>query len=239
MTREARIRQSERGARLVARLAARTAHDLNNVAAVISGHVYLLRESAEPLGEALEAMETAMEHLQQLSLSLAELGGLGTDDPVPFDLNGAVRAAAQSYPAGRIALDLAADLPMMEGRPEDVTRGVRALLANAVESDGGQGPIRVSTGFTPEEGCRITVEDSGPGIPAEIRRRNLDPFHSTKGKRGRGIGFAVASAVAAFGGGSFALEDRPEGGTRAILQFGVAGQVAAPSGASDPQSNQS
>ncbi len=212
-------REGESGVRLAARLAARTAHDLNNVAAVISGHVYLLRESAEPLEEALEAMDIAMEQLQQLSRSLAELGGLGVEEIGPCDVNAVVRAVANAWPPGRIALDLGTDLPVGQGRPEDLARGVRAVLSNAIESDPGPEPIRVSTAFTPEEGYRIVVEDSGKGLPAEIRRRNLDPLHSTKGKKGHGIGFAIATAVTAFGGGSFHLEDRAAGGTRAILRF--------------------
>src|ERR1019366_8046136 len=66
--------RKDAGARIAARLAARTSHDLNNILAIFSGHLYLLRESAEPLEEGLDAMEKAIATLHRLSRSLADLG---------------------------------------------------------------------------------------------------------------------------------------------------------------------
>ena len=66
----------EAGARLAARVAARAAHDLNNALAVFSGHIYLLRESAEPVSEALDAMEKAAENVKRSAKNLSEVGFL-------------------------------------------------------------------------------------------------------------------------------------------------------------------
>jgi signal transduction histidine kinase len=211
----------EAGTRLAARLAARTAHDLNNVAAVFSGHIYLLRNQAEPPEEAFEAMEKALEHLGRSTRGLAALGTLGTDAVEPLDINEVIRAVASAGAASAqaIELDLEPGLALLAGRRADLACAVEALLANAREAGASDLPIRLSTRSDSDGAIQIVIEDSGAGVPAEVRRRNFDPFFSTKGEKGRGIGVTLASTVAALQGGSLAVEDRPEGGTRSTLRL--------------------
>lgn len=211
--------RKDAGARIAARLAARTSHDLNNILAIFSGHLYLLRESAEPLEEGLDAMEKAIATLHRLSRSLADLGALAIEEPRALDVNQAARQAASHHPEGTVELDLAGDLPEIVARPADLERALAALLVNAREASPAGSKVRLSSRLEPDGGVRLVVEDSGPGLPAEVRRRNLDPFFSTKEERGRGIGIAVAATTAALGAGEFTLEDREGGGTRATLRF--------------------
>jgi signal transduction histidine kinase len=207
-------------ARLAVRLAARTAHDLNNVAAVFSGHIYLLRNAAETSEEALAAMETVMEHLARLTGSLMAFGTLGTEEAAAIDINDVVRSAAKTVQAAApVELDLDPDLPAVSGRRGDLERALEALVSNSREASDPDRPIRVSTRRDPEGSLQITVEDAGKGVPSEVRRRNFEPLFSTKGEKGHGIGLAIASTVAALHGGSLEIEDRPEGGTRATLRI--------------------
>jgi signal transduction histidine kinase len=218
--------RDDEGARLTTRLASRTAHDLNNVAAVFSGHVYLLRSEAEPLEEAFEAMEKALEHLERLTRGLASLGTLGIEPLETVDVNAVVRSAAEGA-GGPVELDLDSEVPPLSGRREDLRRAVEALLVNAREANEPGRPVRLSTkrdkagsAFT------ITIEDSGKGVEAEARRRDFSPLFSSKGMKGRGFGVTLARMVAALSDGSLALEDRPEGGTRAILRFPLPARTA-------------
>ena len=89
-------------------------------------------------------------------------------------------------------------------------------MQNAREADGGSATIRVSTDQDSSE-IRIVVEDSGAGIPEVVRRRISYPLFSTSGVRGRGLGITVARLAALIAGGRLAIEERPGGGTRAVL----------------------
>ena len=62
-------------AALLSRLGLRTAHDLNNLIAIVSGHVYLLRQSGGADRESLDAIQAAVEQLERLSRSLSMVGG--------------------------------------------------------------------------------------------------------------------------------------------------------------------
>lgn len=203
--------------RLLARLAGRTAHDLNNMLAVLSGHIYLLRSAAEPAEEAFEAMERVMEHLQRLTGSLAAVGALAEEAAALVDVNDAVTSASEATP--RVELDLEPGLPRLRARRSDLESAVRALVANASEASDPAQSVRVSTLADPDGGVRILVEDRGRGVPAEVRRRSFEPLFSTSGMKGRGIGITVATVVAAGLGGSLEIEEHAGGGTRATLRL--------------------
>jgi signal transduction histidine kinase len=186
------------------------------VLAVFSGHIFLLRESGEPVSEALDAMEKALENAERLARSLAEVGALGIDEPEPLDLNELVRSKVRGIPEGRLEVSLDGALAPIVARPADLSRAIGALVQNAREADGGAAAIRVSTDQDSSE-VRIAVEDSGTGIPEVVRRRDFDPLFSTSGERGRGLGITVARLAALMAGGRLVIEERPGGGTRAVL----------------------
>jgi CheY-like chemotaxis protein len=71
------------------------------------------------------------------------------------------------------------------------------------------------TGLTPSADgfAYIAVEDTGPGIPAALRERVFEPFFSTKGREGTGMGLAVAQSIVLDHGGTIRAVSRAEGGT--------------------------
>jgi len=209
-------RPDDAGALLAARIAARAAHDLNNLAAVFSGHLYLLRNAAEPPEEAYEAMEKALAHLALLTRGLTALGRIGLEGPVAVDVNEVARAAAAAV-TGPVELDLR-PLPSARGSRPDLCVALEVLLANAREAAGPGGSVRL---FSRVDGDSIivSVEDSGPGVAPAVRQRNFDPFFSTKGDKGRGVGLTIAALVAAIYGGKLTVEDRGGAGTLASLRL--------------------
>lgn len=64
----------------------------------------------------------------------------------------------------------------------------------------------------------ITIADSGPGIPAALRRRVFDPFFSTKA-RGTGLGLSISKQIIEEAGGRIRLLNRPSGGTRVVIEL--------------------
>src|SRR5207249_869331 len=77
--------------------------------------------------------------------------------------------------------------------------------------------------------ARLVVEDSGPGIPVEIRGRIFDPFFTTKGPdEGTGLGLAICQRVVTEVGGKLWLEDSALGGARFVVEMPAAPEHVTP-----------
>ncbi len=102
------------------------------------------------------------------------------------------------------------------------------LVVNSLQAgraEGGSGEILL--GATRADGeLRLTVADSGPGIPPEVQGRVFDPFYTTK-PDGTGLGLPIVREVARDLGGKVDLETRCPGGTRVTLSLPISGEDAA------------
>jgi signal transduction histidine kinase len=207
-------------ATLVSRLALRASHDLNNLVAVISGHVYLLRHGGES-SESLEAIQSAVAGLERLSKSLSAVAtGHGPIGAV--DLADLIRSVAGEPGAPRAEIDVEDRLPPVAGSPEALRAALRALVANAAAAAPGE-KVRIAARREGNGGVVLSVEDRGDGVPPEAASRAFDPFYSTRqGGRGTGIGLFIAAAVAAAHETSCVLEPREAGGTRASMRLRLA-----------------
>jgi len=77
----------------------------------------------------------------------------------------------------------------------------------------GAGILTVRTALPDRGGVQVTVEDTGEGIPPEIRDRIFDPFFTTR-PDGTGLGLSNCHRIVEAHGGSIHVEDGPAGGTR-------------------------
>jgi signal transduction histidine kinase len=204
---------------LLPRLSARAAHDLNNLIAVLSGHLYFLDLPGGVPAESLEAMRKAVGQLEQLSRNLGALGGLGAGEPSPVSLNEVARRAADRPAFEDARLELEEGLPPVAGRQADLAAAVACLLSNAVEAGPPGSPIVLRTTRDPDGSPVLSVTDSGPGITREIEGRIFDPFFSTKGGRGTGIGLFLVAVVAAHHGATCRVASLPAGGACSELRF--------------------
>jgi CheY-like chemotaxis protein len=95
---------------------------------------------------------------------------------------------------------------------------VANLVTNAAQAAGVGGDVWVCTDRV-EDGCRLTVEDSGPGIPADVLPRIFDPFFTTKPTgEGTGLGLSVTLGIVEQFGGRITVDPRPQGsGTRFVV----------------------
>jgi signal transduction histidine kinase len=101
------------------------------------------------------------------------------------------------------------------------------LLLNAVQAVEGRGNVRMSIAANPQ-GCRISIADTGPGIPPEIRDRIFAPFFTTK-SRGTGLGLPTAKRLVDAHQGRINIDCPSGGGTvvTVVLPRGVhAGNAA-------------
>ncbi len=106
------------------------------------------------------------------------------------------------------------------GRPNELRRALRNLIENAV-AYGRSAHVRLEGDA---DSYSVIVEDEGPGIPESKLASVFEPFMRLEASRsgetgGSGLGLTLAKAVAEGHGGSIALENRAEGGLRAILRL--------------------
>jgi two-component system OmpR family sensor kinase len=95
---------------------------------------------------------------------------------------------------------------MVEGQPDALMILLRNLVDNAIKYTPGGGTVDVSVVAEPGS-LSVTVEDSGPGIPAEERERVFDRFYRVPGSdaAGSGLGLAIIKAIAERHGATLAL----------------------------------
>jgi signal transduction histidine kinase len=105
-------------------------------------------------------------------------------------------------------------------RPVLIRRALRNLVSNALQY-GGSASIGIEQG---DGHILITVDDNGPGIPADQLDKIFEPFARAETSRNRtsggsGLGLTIARAIAQAHRGNLALNNRPEGGIRATLSL--------------------
>ncbi|MFO0750976.1 MAG: ATP-binding protein [Myxococcota bacterium] len=120
-----------------------------------------------------------------------------------------------------VETELEEDLPRVSCRAGEINQVLLNVIVNAahaiadvVSASGAMGRIRVRTQSV-DDGVRISVADSGGGIPEAIRDRIFDPFFTTKDVgRGTGQGLAIARAIVVdHHGGQLDFETEPGRGT--------------------------
>lgn len=116
-----------------------------------------------------------------------------------------------------VTLDLVIDgeLPQVRVDEAQLRQALVNLLRNAREATPKGGRVTVSVRPS-SEGVELCVDDTGPGVPAELRASIFDPFFTTK-ERGTGLGLAVTREIVEAHGGTIRCEESPGGGTRFVL----------------------
>src|SRR5205085_231788 len=77
------------------------------------------------------------------------------------------------------------------------------------------------------DGVRVEVADTGIGMSEEVRRRCLEPFFSTEGQQGSGLGLSLVNALVERRRGTLTVESRPGAGTTMVMRL-PAGTPSAP-----------
>jgi signal transduction histidine kinase len=98
---------------------------------------------------------------------------------------------------------------------------------------GVDGPRTLRIAARPIRGGRVQVhvEDTGPGIPADVLPRVFDPFVTTKGANGTGLGLSISYGIVREHGGSIRADSEPGGGARFTVELPVGRAAGAPADA--------
>ncbi len=203
-------------------MAGGVAHELRNGLATLRGYLTLIerRPDEDSIADFLSEIRGEADHLERVLQDFLSFARPGTARVRELSLDRLLRRAAADPALDGVEVRVQGEDVVLRGDPQLLERAVRNLLHNAVEAErevGRRGPIEVAIALEPE-GVEIAIEDRGPGLPDEIRARLFHPF-ATGRRGGVGLGLALAHRIVVLHGGRIRLDDRPGGGTRALLSF--------------------
>ena len=216
--------------RALGEMAAGVAHDFNNLLSVILGRAELmLRRVREPaMVRDLEAVRRAAQdgadtvrRIQEFTrtrrtraferVDLGDVAREVIDLTRPrWELEAQSRGVRYEFSVDGVA-------PPVAGRPEELREVLTNLVTNAVDAmpDGGRCTLRL--GAEPEWAV-VSVRDTGVGMEEDMRRRVFEPFFTSKGPRGTGLGLAVSWGIVTRHGGTIEVDSVPgEGSTFIVL----------------------
>jgi two-component system, NtrC family, sensor histidine kinase HydH len=203
-------------------LAAGVAHEVRNP---LTG-IKLLVEAAlrsrnpRPLGaEDVRMIHREVARLEQTVQGFLDFARMPKAERAPCDLREVVAQARElvRVRARQQNVEIAVSAPE-EPVPALVDRGqfgtvLVNLFINALDAMPGGGRIDVELSRAGASGVRLTVSDTGGGIPAELADRLFRPFTTTK-SHGTGLGLSISARILEEHGGTITADNRPEGGAR-------------------------
>jgi signal transduction histidine kinase len=187
------------------KLAGTIAHEINNPMEAIKNAIYLLKSrldsESQPIYEALKSETERVTRIVRQMLGLyRNAGQLGS-----FDLNGIVEdtLALFSRPLAKsgIVVDKRLnEIPAMKGSADQFRQLLSNLVVNAQDAMAAGGQMTIKTRYNKSvRGAyghiSVLVADTGSGIPPEIRTTMFDPFVSTKGEKGTGLGLWIVKGI--------------------------------------------
>ncbi|HKU89881.1 MAG TPA: PAS domain S-box protein [Steroidobacteraceae bacterium] len=236
--------------RALGQMASGIAHDINNAISPVALYTEQLLEREPNLSPRargqLEIIQRAVDDVAQTVARMGEF--YRTREPpialVAVDLNRVVQQvidltrarwsdmAQQRGIVIDVRLSLSAGLPAIAAVDSQVRDALVNLVFNAVDAMPEGGPLTIATRLAASGSTvQLEVEDRGIGMDDETRRRCLEPFFTTKGARGTGMGLAMVYGVVQRHGATIEIESVTGRGTRVRLGFNVAtSKPALPSG---------
>jgi nitrogen-specific signal transduction histidine kinase/ActR/RegA family two-component response regulator len=234
------VMQHER-LRALGQMASGVAHDINNALSPVGGFAELLLANEKNLSEDsrkyLTFIKTASDDIAQIVSRLREFYRSRAEQQplLPVDTNKLIRdvvdltrprwrdVAQRSGAHIEARLDLCADAPTVHGIESELREALTNLIFNAVDAmpQGGTltlrslvvRPIGVAHPEASPTYVLLEVADTGTGMSEEARQRCLEPFFSTKGQRGTGLGLAMVYGTAERHDGKIEIDSTPGKGT--------------------------
>jgi len=215
----------------VGQLAAGISHEIRNPMMGIAATMELISENLEPDHPQRQLLTKSLEEIGRVDHVIGELLSLAQPremNPEPTDANRLIGDVAEflSGLCRKKNIDLVLDcnprLPLVSMDRKAMREVVINVALNAIQSmkGKGRGTLTIATAtleqrlYSMEPGsARITIEDTGEGIPPEIRDKIFDPFFTTR-PDGTGLGLYNCHRIIEAHNGAVFMEEGPAGGTR-------------------------
>ena len=206
---------------LTAGVAHEMTNPLNNISMITQNYIelYDFFNKENGLG-LLNKIQGETERMEKIVKNLLDFSKPKEADRIESDINKTVRKALRlmnnTLDISNIELtaDLEEDLPHVFIDDNQIQQVLINLITNSVQamSDGGKLFIETRAGNRGES-VEVIIRDSGKGISAEFLPHIFDPFFSTKGSEGTGLGLSVSYGIIKNHQGKIRVESRQDVGT--------------------------
>jgi signal transduction histidine kinase len=236
------VMQQER-LRALGQMASGIAHDINNAISPVSLYTESLLEREPNLSERARGYLTTIQRaIEDVARTVARMREFYREREAQLtlervDINRAIRQVVEltkprwsDLPQQRGAMvDLRTELwdtlPDIMGAEHEIRDALTNLIFNAVDAMPSGGTLsvrtRTSAGGDGEDRVLIDVSDTGVGMDEDTRRRCLEPFFTTKGERGTGLGLAMVYGMIQRHSAELDIESAAGAGTTVRLSFPV------------------
>ncbi len=217
-------------------LTAGIGHELNNPLFGIVGMAEAIQHEGNP-EQVREFAKTIVQQGKRMAGIIRDFTGLTQSGPqeqtvavdVSEQLDRAVALIQRSTAEWQIEVERAyGPAPRIRGVPAEIQHAFTNVVANAVQAMHGTGRLTLAVEAA-RDAIRVTIRDSGPGIPAHVLGKVFDPFFTTKGQgQGSGLGLTIARRLLQKNGGQIRLESPSGQGTTCIMTFPLSPSHPAP-----------
>jgi two-component system CheB/CheR fusion protein len=224
----------------VGELAAVVAHEVRNPLAGIKGAMQVLMTRRPPGDSEITVMQDVVARIDSLSELINDL--MVYARPSPPKLGTVELRALVAEAVTMVRRDPGVVIDVVPGKQIPLTGDANLLraallnlLLNAAQAAAPVGHVTVTARQTGDVAI-VEIQDTGPGIPRDVRERIFEPFFTTKA-RGGGLGLPTARRTTELHGGTLSLECPAAGGTLAVLKLPVTGPSVSVPPAADPSSD--
>ncbi|HTC50510.1 MAG TPA: ATP-binding protein [Steroidobacteraceae bacterium] len=226
-------------------MASGIAHDINNAISPVSLYTESLLESEAGLSpRARGQLETIQRAVDDVARTVARMREFYRQrEPqatlLPVDVNVLVQQVVDLTRARwsdmvqqrglviEMRTELCPDLPPVMGADNELREALTNLVFNAVDAMPEGGFLTLRTLVAQDRGVvQVEVIDTGTGMDEDTRRRCLEPFFTTKGERGTGLGLAMVYGTVKRHGADIEIQSAPGKGTTMRLSFTISNKSA-------------
>jgi signal transduction histidine kinase/ActR/RegA family two-component response regulator len=228
--------------KVLGELSGATAHNLNNILSVIMGKAELLQRRLKnsPYHRDLQLLLRAAQdgadsirRLQEYSVS-----GKASEEPKIINMNHLIREvvdiARPRFESEAQSHGIYYDLQLSLGEIKPITGDATTLrevmlnlINNALEAMPGGGKLSIQTTLKDNQ-VLIFVSDTGCGIDPEISAKIFEPFYTTKGEKGNGLGLSIAAEIIERHQGKIYVDSIPNKGAIFMIELPACGEEILP-----------
>ncbi len=210
---------------IMGQLAAGAVHEIRNPLTAVAGFLQILKKELEgtPRVEYVDIMLDALERVNSIIGGFLRLAKPGLPQRKPYHLRDLIENVLKLWESEGARRGIAVNASFAPGLPpvlldeEQFQQVLLNIFNNALEAMPDGGEIKLAVEIDREDDLiRITIQDTGPGIPEAVQAQVFEPFFTTK-ETGTGLGLYISRAIIQNHGGEIVIENNPERGCKVTI----------------------